>query len=138
MSGRLSRIIDRGRLLTESKAVSFDPDKLTRELKILERRRHYTSIAITMCTISALSVCLVIVTLFVEVMVFVPLKWIIGGLFTFATLAIVVGLAFFLLEVHTSSRTVRLTMSKKKIKWYSSKDPGGHTAVKSTLSKHRH
>lgn len=115
MSGRLSRIIDRGRLLTERRnAISYDQEMLAGELKILERRRHFTSIAITMCTISALLVCLVIVVLFFEVMSAIPLNWVIGVLFMLSTLAIVIGLAFFLREVHTSSKTVRITAARKQ------------------------
>ena len=37
-----------------------------------------------------------------------PLKWLIGGLFTAAMLALVVGLAFFLREVHLAMQSVRI------------------------------
>lgn len=115
MSGRLSRIIDRGRALTEKpdSLAALNHNDINAELKLLEQRRHITSIAITMCTISALLVCLVIVTLFLEVMFGIPLNWIIGVLFTLATLALVAGLAFFLREVHKSANTIRITISKK-------------------------
>jgi protein-S-isoprenylcysteine O-methyltransferase Ste14 len=116
MTGRLSRIINRGRYLAEGKRgtpPSAGDDDHT-ELLALERRRHFTSAAITMCTIAALLVCLVIVSLFMEVMLSIPLNWIIGALFTLATLALVAGLAFFLREVHLSSKTILIAMSKKK------------------------
>lgn len=115
MSGRLSRIIDRGRALTEKTGaiVSIDQENIDAELQLLEKRRYITSIAITMCTVSALLVCLVIVSLFLEVMFNIPLNWIIGGLFTTATLALVVGLAFFLREVHKSANSIRITISRK-------------------------
>ncbi|MDQ3016495.1 MAG: DUF2721 domain-containing protein [Bacteroidota bacterium] len=113
MSGRLSRIIDRGRALTEKPEViaTYDEKGLHQELKMLERRRLITSHAITMCTIAALFVCLVIVALFIDVMFIIPLNWIIGILFILATLALVMGLAFFLKEVHLSSNTVRIRTS---------------------------
>jgi len=116
MSGRLSRIIDRGRYLTEKiiDKPSIQQKDVTNELKTLERRRHYTSLAITSCTVSALFVCLVIVTLFSEAMYNVPLDRIIGYLFILAILALVVGLSFFLREVHQSSITVRLNKSREK------------------------
>src|SRR5262249_20614933 len=102
MAGRLSRIIDRGRMLTESRAgaMRFDAETVTLELGHLERRRHFASIAITGCTVSALLVCLVIAALFLEAMLGAPLKWPIGAVFTVAMLALVVGLAYFLREVH--------------------------------------
>ena len=114
MSGRLSRIIDRGRALTEGKDViaNLGFDRVEDELKSLEQRRHLTSQAITMCTISALLVCLVVASLFIEVMFQVPLDWAIGFLFTFATIALIAGLVFFLGEVHKSARTIRIRHSK--------------------------
>ncbi len=116
MSGRLSRIIDRGRYLKERRTddSSIPQDDIHNELKILERRRQFTSRAITSCTVSALLVCLVIVTLFLEAMFKVHLSWIIGYLFILAILALVVGLGFFLREVHQSSQTVRLNFYREK------------------------
>ena len=116
MSGRLSRIIDRGRYLTERRIdnMSIQQDDMNKELKTLERRRYFTSLAITSCTVSALMVCLVIVTLFLEAMFNLPLSSIIGYLFILAILALVVGLAFFLREVHQSAQTVRLNNSREE------------------------
>jgi len=105
MTGRLSRIIDRGRRLAEEEhvaAVEVD------ELPNLERRRHVVSVAITACTVAALLLCLVIVTLFVEALLAAPLEWLVGTLFTASVLALVVGLAFFLREVHMATRAVRI------------------------------
>ena len=110
MAGRLARIIDRGRQLTEH----VIPEALQRggtlqaELKCLERRRHLTSAAITACTFSALLVCLVIVALFLEVLLQAELKWLAGALFAGSTIALVVGLAYFLREVHLATQTVRI------------------------------
>jgi hypothetical protein len=115
MSGRLSRIIDRGRVLVESHDVEASESEVNIELKQLERRRRWTSVAITMCTISALLICLVIVALFQEVLFNLSLDWIIGGLFTIATLSLVVGLAYFLREVHKASRTIRFFAFKRRM-----------------------
>jgi uncharacterized protein DUF2721 len=110
MAGRLSRIIDRGRALTERRTALTPPeqDALDREQRCLERRRHFTSVAITACTIAALLVCTVIAALFVEVLLTAPLRWLIGILFTGAMLALVVGLAFFLREVHLAMQSNRI------------------------------
>ncbi len=101
MAGRLARIVDRVRELGRD-AGPADPAR-----RVLERRRHFTSIAITACTIAALLVCIVIATLFVEAMLEAPLKWLVGGLFTAAMLALVVGLAFFLREVQLAMQATR-------------------------------
>lgn len=112
MSGRLSRIIDRGRALTEKPQViaTYHQDELYSELKMLERRRHVTSIGITMSTVAALLVCLVIVALFIEVMIGIPLTGFIGILFVLSTIALVIGLGYFLREVHLSANTVRIRL----------------------------
>ncbi|HSB23333.1 MAG TPA: DUF2721 domain-containing protein [Burkholderiaceae bacterium] len=49
--------------------------------------------------------------LFLEIVLGAPLKWLVGILFTGATLALVVGLAFFQREVHLAMATVRFSTS---------------------------
>jgi hypothetical protein len=70
------------------------------ELQALERRRRWTAVAMAACTIAALLVCMVIAALFVQAMFSAPLEKPIGVLFTGSMLALVVGLAFFMREVH--------------------------------------
>lgn len=111
MAGRLSRIIDRGRVLAREYGTigTVARDSVNLELRDLERRRYLTSVAITACTIAALLVCVVIASLFLEAMLQAPLKWFVGALFTAATVALVVGLTFFLREVHLSTQTIRIS-----------------------------
>ncbi len=109
MTGRLSRIIDRGRRLAEE---DLGATSAAEELPALERRRHVVSVAITACTVAALLLCLVIVTLFAEALLAAPLEWLVGTLFTASVLALVVGLAFFLREVHMATRAVRIPSNR--------------------------
>jgi MFS family permease len=116
MAGRLARIIDRGRRLAE---LSRPPgaqlsDDQNQELNSLERRRYLASAAISACTLAALLVCMVIASLFLEVLLQLDLKWVIGLLFTGATLAMVTGLAYFLQEVHKATLSVRIPHPVKK------------------------
>lgn len=110
MASRLARIIDRGRSLTEQELPSHlqNSDALHKELHRLERRRHYASLAITACTCSALLVCMVVAFIFLQVLLQVEFKWVISSLFTASTLTLIVGLAYFLREVHLATRTVRI------------------------------
>jgi len=110
MAGRLARIIDRGRSLTETVLPQYleNPEALNKELTRLERRRRYASLAITACTFSALLVCMVVAVIFLQAMLQVEFKWVISSLFTASTLTLVVGLAYFLREVHLATRTVRI------------------------------
>lgn len=115
MASRLARIIDRGRSLTEQTLPEHlqGPDTLHKELSRLERRRHYASSAITACTCSALLVCMVIAVIFLQAMLQVEFNWLISGLFTAATLTLIVGLAYFLREVHLATRTVRIRIVER-------------------------
>lgn len=110
MAGRLARIVDRGRQIVESpeRMPSPLPAVLRQELDNLDRRRHLASSAITACTFSALMVCTVITALFLEVLLGLEVKWLVGILFTASTLALVVGLAYFLREVHLATGTLRI------------------------------
>ena len=114
MAGRLARIIDRGRRLTEGNVAGEFADMtwIKIELASLERRRHLASAAITACTLAALLVCMVIAVLFIEVVLNAPLKWLVGALFTGSTLTLVVGLALFLREVHLATQTIRIPTFK--------------------------
>jgi Protein of unknown function (DUF2721) len=113
LSGRLGRIVDRGRFLSESpqSASTLPAFARANELQVLERRRGLVGFAITACTLSALLVCLVIVMLFMEVLLELPLKWFEGVLFTCATVALVIGLSYFLREVHYTTWTARVNFN---------------------------
>jgi hypothetical protein len=110
MTGRLARIVDRGRHLWDALGddTAKPPHKSASYLRTLERRRRLASTAITSCTFAALLVCMVIVVLFAETLLELPLKWLEGILFTGSTLALVVGLTYFLREVHLANLSVRL------------------------------
>lgn len=112
VAGRLARIIDRGRSLTEHELPPHlqDTEVLRKELNRLERRRHFASLAITACTCSALLVCMVVAVIFLQVLLQVEFKWVISSLFTASTLTLIVGLAYFLREVHLATRTVRIKL----------------------------
>ena len=113
MTGRLARIIDRGRAFAEGSVsfVSQNDALIELERQTLEPRRRLTSVAITATTIAALLVCMLIAGLFVEVMLETPLKWLISAFFAASMFALVVGLAFFLREVHLAMRTVRIAVT---------------------------
>ncbi len=116
MTGRLARVIDRGRMLTEgphAEAAEL-PEPLAKELEFLERRRHFSSVAIAACTIAALLICVVIAVLFIETMLAAPLSWVVALLFTGSTLSLVVGLTYFLREVHLAMQTIRITTRRAR------------------------
>ena len=106
MTNRLARIVDRARAIQKNPDADAFPGEESFGLRLhrLERRRHFTSIAITACTIAALLLCTVVATLFLEAIFDVRLSWLIAALFTGSTLGLVVGLGFFLREVHLATQ----------------------------------
>ena len=117
MTGRLARIIDRGRAFAEGRVTvaSADSMSIARERQTLEPRRRLTSIAITATTVAALLVCTVIAGLFVEVMLQAPLQWLISALFTQPQCSLWwSGSRSFTPEVHLAMHTVRIDVPKVK------------------------
>lgn len=112
MAGRLARIIDRGRGLTERSGAAELPEHVEAELQALDRRRYLASAAITGCTLAALLVCMVIAALFLEVFLHAQLWWLVGLLFMGATTALVAGLAYFFREVHLATTTIRIVSAR--------------------------
>jgi membrane protein implicated in regulation of membrane protease activity len=55
-----------------------------------------------------LLVCTVIAALFLEVLLGLEFKWLLGLFFTASTIALVVGLAYFVREVHLATKTIRI------------------------------
>ena len=68
---------------------------------------------ITAGTIAGLLLCLVVATLFIEVMFDAHRHYAVAILFTGSTLTLVVGLAYFLREVHLATRSrIRFSVPK--------------------------
>jgi hypothetical protein len=113
MTGRLARIIDRGRQLTEGADHEERPMTAlqAREFASLDRRRHLASSAITAFTFSALLVCAVIAALFLEALMALDFRWFIGVVFTVAMVMLILGLAYFLREVQLATTTIRIRFS---------------------------
>lgn len=110
MATRLARIIDRARSFDNSWD-SLSPASraaVHTELQQLEQRRHVASWAINCSTFSALLVCVVVTTLFVDAFFATDLKWLAGVLFIAAMLALIAGLGCFLREVTLATRMVRI------------------------------
>ena len=110
MANRLARVIDRARMFEQSwrglDQVAREAARV--ELASLERRRRLASWAINFCTAAALLVCLVIVTLFVDEFTTLSIRWLAGGLFVLAMLAVIGGLASFLREVYLATHSTSI------------------------------
>lgn len=109
MATRLARVIDRARSFERDWDTLEAPvrERAQREIGMLEKRRRWCSWSINFCTAAALIVCLVIVTLFVEEFFARNLRWVAGGLFVAAMVALIGGLGCFLREVYLATHTIR-------------------------------
>jgi hypothetical protein len=110
LSNRLARIIDRGRLL-EGHAESAVQDRqvmLHRELLVLARRARLVNRAIGLCTLCALLICAVIISLFLGAFLKVDVSNAIGGIFIAALTALSGGLLIFLREITVATRSLRI------------------------------
>jgi hypothetical protein len=114
MATRLARVIDRGRYFEERWSEMKTAERAVVQLEIagLEARRRACSWAINFCTGAALLICWVIVTLFVEEFLVMPLKWLAGALFVAAMLAVICGLGCFLREVYLATHTTRIDLRR--------------------------
>jgi hypothetical protein len=110
MATRLARVIDRARSF-EATWSGLDANARAAarlEIRNLERRRRVGSWSINYCTVAALLVCLVIVTLFIEEFFATNLKSLAGALFVGAMLAVICGLTCFLREVYLATHTTSI------------------------------
>lgn len=108
LTNRLSRIVDRARALEKlSHAEAAHAESVAVSLRVLARRAHYINIAIALCTISALLVSLVVVSLFTSAFVAVNLSILIAILFVLAMSCLTAAFGAFLLEVRLATSTLQ-------------------------------
>ena len=100
LTGRLGRLVDRFRVLTEASEPL--PANQARELEILTVRAVWVHWAITLCTASALFVAIVIGALFLGAVANVDPSRIVSILFIVAMTSLIIGLGCFLREISLS------------------------------------
>lgn len=115
---RLARVVDRFRVLErrlpEISLAEAPANKTAQqtEMQILSRRARLIHWAISLCTICALFVCVVIATLFVGSVVGVDLSGAIALLFIAAMLALIAGLLSFLREIALATSNIHVSLSE--------------------------
>ncbi|MBL0938249.1 MAG: DUF2721 domain-containing protein [Gemmatimonadaceae bacterium] len=110
LTNRLARIIDRARLLEgglpdltgEHKSVASG------DLIWLSRRARHINRAISLCTMAALLVCLVIAVLFVSALMSFNAAQFIAALFICTMVCLIAGLVSFLREISHATRSLRI------------------------------
>jgi hypothetical protein len=111
LTSRLARIVDRARILEDRVLLIQEPAEghdLHRQLAVLERRAGWTNAAITLITISALFIALVVVMLFVNAFLRWDLSAFIACMFILSMLSLAAALLAFLVEVRIATKTLRI------------------------------
>jgi hypothetical protein len=108
LTNRLARIVDRGRAIEDR--IENRPGSvhnLHKQLEVLARRSRYINTAITMCTISALLVALVVITLFANAFFSAGFAATIAILFIGAMVFLTAAFVTFLIEVRIATGHLR-------------------------------
>jgi CBS domain containing-hemolysin-like protein len=110
LTNRLARIVDRARKVEESlrQAMPSAPDDARDQLRVAARRARFINVSITLGTIAALLVALVVAVLFASTFVPLNLAGPVAVLFVLAMGALVGALLSFLLEVRIAIAALRI------------------------------
>jgi hypothetical protein len=115
LSARLGRIIDRARMLEARVLNETDATIQARQhaqIDVLARRARLVSYAISLCTICALLICTVVISLFIGAFLARDVSGVIGVTFIAALTALGGGLITFLREVFVATRNLRIGIIK--------------------------
>ena len=110
MTNRLGRVIDRARIL-ESKLDGASAEilaTLRADLAVLSQRAKLNGRAITLCTTTALLVCIVIALLFVSAFLKFDATIPVALLFIAGMLSFFLGLLCFLREIYLATKSLRI------------------------------
>ncbi len=110
LTNRLGRIIDRARLLEShhDDATSEYRATLGTDLRMLSRRARLVNLGISLLTVAALLVCVMIALLFVSAFFDNDVSRVVAALFVLAMVAMITGLLSFLREVQLATASLRI------------------------------
>ena len=109
LTNRLSRIVDRARILEEQ--LEGHPGKaphLHADLRVLSRRASFINVAISLCTIAALLVALVVVAMFANAFFGSELGVVIALLFVGSMVCLSAAFIAFFIEVRIAVAALRI------------------------------
>jgi len=111
LTNRLSRIVDRARAIElQLEGHPGEARQLHGDLTVLARRANYINVAISLSTIAALLVALVVVTLFANAFLGSELAVVIALLFVGAMVCLSAAYVAFFIEVRVAVAALRIGM----------------------------
>ena len=111
LTSRLARIVDRARAMEDQlRSSAHHPEgrELHAQLAVLARRARWINAAITLITLSALFIALVVVMLFVNAFLRWDLSAFIACMFILSMVTLAAALLAFLIEVRIATTTLRI------------------------------
>ena len=114
LTNRLGRTIDRSRSLHKTLTDQTQPQfkvAIEKEMASLVKRGRFINLAINLAAVSALMVCLVIITLFVGGLSTYNVALAVASLFIFCMTLLSASFSCFLVEVFIATRTLRSTLN---------------------------
>jgi len=111
LTNRLARIVDRAREIEARLAGTVKPvdaDELHERLRVMARRAHYINVAITLSTIAAILVALVVTLLFARTFFGAEFAGTIAALFVASMMSLAGAFIAFLVEVRIATATLRI------------------------------
>ncbi|HYA86188.1 MAG TPA: DUF2721 domain-containing protein [Nitrospirota bacterium] len=113
LTNRLARIVDRARIVEERMTSVAAKEEAANhsELATLSRRAKLINIAITLGTVCALLICMMIASMFIGVFLSLDLAVFVSILFVTAMLVFIGALLAFLREIFIAVKTLRIGMT---------------------------
>ena len=111
LTSRLARVVDRARVMEDRVRAALESPgskQIHATLAVLERRAGWINAAITLITLSALFIALVVVMLFVNAFLRWDLSVFIACMFILSMLTLAAALLAFLIEVRIATKTLRI------------------------------
>ncbi len=110
LTNRLARTVDRARKVEDSlwQATAHDIAEARAQLRVASRRARFINVSITLCTIAALLVAMVVALLFSSTFVPINLAAYVAALFVVAMIALVGALLSFLVEIRIATAALRI------------------------------
>ncbi|HWI84811.1 MAG TPA: DUF2721 domain-containing protein [Sphingomonas sp.] len=110
LTGRLTRIVDRARLIEGEFTARDDPRHAhqVNELRLLDRRMRIVNNAIFVATASAVVLCTVVAVMFVARLAGFGFARTLAVMFAFSLLLLIASLVLFLVEVRVAVRAIQI------------------------------
>lgn len=110
LTGRLTRIVDRARLIEEQFTARDDPrhKRQVDELRLLDRRMWTVNTAIFLVTASAVALCTVVAIMFLARLAGFGFARTLAVMFALSLLLLIAGLVLFLIEVRLAVRAIQV------------------------------